>query len=137
VKIAGEMAMYGSHSVTEGIEITVRSEYVESQSSPEEAHYFFVYEVTIENIGERNVQLLSRHWVITDGTGEEKHVRGDGVVGEQPVLEPGEVFQYKSFCPLETPVGSMLGSYRFKRPEGAIFDAIIAPFTLALPNMLN
>lgn len=129
--------MHGSHSVTEGIEVTVRSGYVESQSNPEEDNFFFAYEVTIENIGERKAQLMSRHWVITDGTGEENHVRGDGVVGEQPTLEPGEVFQYTSFCPLETPVGSMLGTYRFKRPDGAMFDAIIAPFTLAIPNMLN
>ena len=129
--------MHGSHSVTEGIEVTVRSGYVESQSNPEEDNFFFAYEVTIENIGERKAQLVSRHWVITDGTGEESHVRGDGVVGEQPTLEPGEVFQYTSFCPLETPVGSMLGTYRFKRPDGAMFDAIIAPFTLAIPNMLN
>jgi len=131
------MAMHGSHSVTEGIEITIRSGYVESQSNPDEDNFFFAYEVTIENIGERKAQLLSRHWVITDGAGDEKHVRGDGVVGEQPTLEPGEVFQYTSFCPLETPVGSMLGTYRFKRPDGAMFDAIIAPFTLAIPNMLN
>ena len=129
--------MHGSHSVTEGIEITIRSGYVESQSNPDEDNFFFAYEVTIENIGERKAQLLSRHWVITDGAGDEKHVRGDGVVGEQPTLEPGEVFQYTSFCPLETPVGSMLGTYRFKRPDGAMFDAIIAPFTLAIPNMLN
>ena len=129
--------MHGSHAVTEGIEVTIRAGYVESQSNPEESTYFFAYEVTIENVGDTDAQLVSRHWIVTDGTGEERHVRGAGVVGEQPLLEPGEVFQYTSFCPLETPVGSMLGSYRFKRADGTFFDAIVAPFTLAMPNMLN
>ena len=129
--------MHGSHAVTEGIEVTVRSGYVESQSNPEESTYFFAYEVTIENVGEEDAQLLSRHWIVTDGGGEERHVRGAGVVGEQPLLEPGEVFQYTSFCPLETPVGSMSGSYQFKREDGTTFDAFVAPFTLAMPNILN
>ena len=83
------------------------------------------------------MQLLSRHWVITDGAGQVEHVRGPGVVGEQPVLEPGESFEYTSFCPLPTPIGSMHGTYQMVTAGGSTFDAEIAPFSLAVPTALN
>ena len=129
--------MLGSHAVTNGIEVTVRAAYVESQSEPETGRFFFAYEVTIENAGEQPAKLLSRHWIIADGDGDEKVVRGAGVVGEQPTLEPGEVFQYTSFCPLSSPVGSMRGSYHFALEDGETLDAVVAPFTLAVPSVLN
>ena len=129
--------MGGSYAVTNGIEVTVRAAYVEAQSEPESGRFFFAYEVTIENVGERTAKLLSRHWIIADGDGEEKVVRGAGVVGEQPVLDPGEMFQYTSFCPLSSPVGSMRGSYHFALDGGETVDAEVAPFTLAVPSILN
>ena len=129
--------MNGSFAATEGVEVTVRVGYIESQSDPDEARYFFAYEVTIENAGDSSATLVSRHWIIADGTGEEREVRGPGVVGEQPVLNPGELFSYTSYCPIDTPVGSMRGSFRMVREDGAAFDAKVAPFTLAVPLALN
>lgn len=129
--------MNGSHALTDGVEVTVRVGFVESQSAPEDDRYFFAYEVTVENVGDEAVQLVSRHWIIADGTGEEREVRGPGVVGEQPVIEPGELFSYTSYCPIETPVGSMRGSFRMVKGDGAAFDAKVAPFTLAVPNILH
>jgi ApaG protein len=102
-----------------------------------EAQYFFAYRIRIANTGEETVQLVSRHWVITDGEGRVEHVRGPGVVGEQPVLEPGESFEYTSFCPLPTPIGSMHGTYQMVTAGGAAFDAEISPFSLAVPTALN
>ena len=95
------------------------------------------YTVRIENAGSRPAQLRNRHWVIVDGNGEAQEVRGDGVVGEQPVLQPGEEFEYTSGCLLKTPHGAMHGTYRMERDDGEIFDAKIAPFSLTLPNALN
>ena len=129
--------MNGSHALTDGVEVTVRVGFVESQSSQEEGRYFFAYEVIVENVGHESVQLVSRHWIIADGTGEEREVRGPGVVGEQPVIEPGELFSYTSYCPIETPVGSMRGSFRMVKGDGSSFDAKVAPFTLAVPNFLH
>jgi ApaG protein len=99
--------------------------------------YFFAYRITITNVGDAPARLMSRHWIITDGSGRVEHVKGPGVVGEQPRLEPGAGFQYTSFCPLPTPVGTMEGSYQMVRDDGREFDAQIAPFTLAAPNALN
>jgi ApaG protein len=97
----------------------------------------FAYTITISNEGDIPAQLISRHWVITDANGKVQEVSGDGVVGEQPHLEPGEVFRYSSGAVLETPVGAMQGLYRMKTDNGISFDAPIAPFTLAVPGVLN
>jgi ApaG protein len=126
-----------SDATTRGVRVSVQSAYVPDRSSPQEGHYFFAYRVRISNAGEETVQLVSRHWVITDGDGNVEQVQGPGVVGEQPVLEPGESFEYTSFCPLRTPIGSMHGSYQMVAAGGSRFDAEIAPFSLAVPNALN
>lgn len=114
-----------------------RSTYVADQSAPSDSRYLFAYTITIRNTGEIPAQLLSRHWIITDGGGHEQQVRGEGVVGEQPRLEPGQSFQYTSAAMLETPVGSMHGTYQMVTDEGVQFDAIIDPFGLAVPSSLN
>ena len=129
---------YQSEKVTRGVCVTVESFHVPGRSAPERGYYFFAYRVTIENEGDTSVQLISRHWVITNANGEVKEVRGPGVAGEQPVMEPGEAFEYTSFCPLPTPVGAMNGSYQMVDLEtGEEFDAEIAPFTLAEPGSLH
>jgi ApaG protein len=122
-----------SSALTHGIRVTVQSLYLADQSAPDAERYVFAYTVAISNEGTHTAQLRTRHWVITDGNGEVEEVRGDGVVGEQPTLEPGESFQYTSGCVLTTPVGEMHGSYRFVRDDGSHFDATIAPFSLATP----
>jgi ApaG protein len=126
-----------SEALTDGIRVRVKSLYVAERSDPAKKRYFFSYRIAISNEGSAPAQLLSRHWIITDGEGEEHHVRGPGVVGEQPRLKRGETFEYTSFCPLRTPVGSMRGSYRMIRDDGTPFEAEIAPFTLAMPFALN
>jgi len=119
------------------IEIDVKTAYVEEQSQPEEDRYVFAYTITIRNSGSQPAKLLSRHWIITDGDGKEQEVRGTGVVGEQPHLAPGEEFQYTSGTVLETPVGSMHGSYRMVGDDGNEFDTEIPPFTLTTPRTLH
>ena len=126
-----------SDTITQGIRIQVRAEYLENRSNPVNQQYFFSYQITISNEGDQPAQLLSRHWIITDGSGNVEHVRGPGVVGEQPRLEPAQSFQYRSFCPLPTPVGTMEGAFQMTRDDGTSFDAQIAPFTLATPLALN
>jgi ApaG protein len=126
-----------SNVTTRGIRVQVQSTYVPERSSPRDGRYFFAYRVQIANAGADRVQLVSRHWIISDGDGKEEHVHGPGVVGEQPVLEPGESFEYTSFCPLRTPIGSMRGSYQMVTADGTAFDAEIAPFSLAVPTALN
>jgi len=126
-----------SETTTRGVRVEVRTAYVPERSSPQESQYFFAYRIKISNVGEETVQLLSRHWVISDGAGNMEHVRGPGVVGEQPVLGPGESFEYTSFCPLPTPIGSMHGTYQMVTAGGSAFDAEIAPFSLAVPMALN
>jgi ApaG protein len=126
-----------SDLTTRGVRVQVQSAFVPERSAPREGQYFFAYRVRISNVGEETVQLVSRRWVITDGAGNVEHVEGPGVVGEQPVLEPGEAFEYTSFCPLPTAIGSMHGSYQMVTPAGARFDAEIAPFSLAVPTALN
>jgi ApaG protein len=120
-----------SSMVTDGIRVTVQSLYLADQSSPHDDRYVFAYTVAITNEGVVPAQLRTRHWVITDGRGGVEEVRGDGVVGEQPRLGPGETFQYTSGCVLTTPVGTMHGSYRMMRDDGLAFDVTIAPFSLA------
>lgn len=129
--------MFRSEAVTHGIRVTVESRFEPERSSPEDGQWFFSYRVRVANESERVAQLLSRHWIITDGNGKEQEVRGPGVVGEQPVLEPGEAFEYTSGCPLQTPVGSMRGTYRMVAAGGDAFDAVIAPFGLGEPRVVN
>ena len=126
-----------SDTTTRGIRIQVKSTYLADRSSPKESSYLFMYEVRISNVGGETAQLVSREWVITNAEGEVERVKGPGVVGEQPVLAPGGSFEYRSYCPLKTNVGSMHGSYQMLTAGGEQFDAIIAPFTLAVPNALN
>lgn len=118
---------------TRDISVSVRSFYLEEQSSPEEDHFVWAYRVNIENRGKNTVQLLNRHWRITDKLGRLQEVRGSGVVGEQPVLKPGESFEYTSGCPLGTPSGIMAGSYQMATPEGERFDIEIPAFSLDSP----
>ena len=115
----------------------VKSTYLSERSSPREGQYLFQYHVRISNVGSETAQLVSREWVITNAEGEVERVKGPGVVGEQPVLAPGGSFEYSSFCPLKTAVGSMHGAYQMVTDKGDQFDAVIAPFTLAVPNALN
>lgn len=122
--------MFESEAVTRGIRVRVRSFPLPERSAPEEGRWLFAYRVSIANEGEEAAQLVSRHWIITDGDGHLEEVRGAGVVGEQPLLAPGEAFTYTSACPLGTPVGSMRGSYRMVTDGGEAFDVAIAPFTL-------
>jgi len=124
-----------STAVTEGIRVTVRSAFRPDRSEP--GRFLFAYEVKLRNVGEVAAQLLSRHWIITDAHGEVQEVMGDGVVGQQPRLEPGEEFEYTSFCVLATPHGSMHGTYRMVRPDGSSFEATIAPFALTRPGDLQ
>jgi ApaG protein len=127
-----------SETVTRGIRIIVRPRFIAEQSDPDAGHWLFAYHITIRNEGEETVQLLTRHWVITDGENHVEEVRGPGVVGYQPVLAPGEEFQYTSGCPLGTPVGTMHGAFGMivvDRKER--FDARISPFRLAVPTVLN
>lgn len=126
-----------SDATTEGIRIQVESEYLEERSNPRDNYYFFTYHVTITNDGTSPAQLISRVWVITDAHGDEERVEGPGVIGEQPLLAPGQSFEYTSFCPLRTQFGTMHGTYRMVRPDGQAFDAVIAPFSLATPNSVN
>lgn len=123
-----------SAAVTEGIRVRVQSHYLADQSSPKDDRYVFAYTITITNESAKTAQLRTRHWVITDGRGKVEEVRGDGVVGEQPRLGPGQTFQYTSGCVLTTAVGTMQGSYRMWRDDGSYFDAQIAPFSLASPE---
>jgi ApaG protein len=126
-----------STALTNGIMVTVKSEYIPERSSLSSRQYAFAYTVRIENQGDETAQLRSRHWIITDGNGSVQEVRGDGVVGAQPVLRPGENFEYTSWCVLATPSGTMRGTYQMVTDRGQSFDADIAPFRLALPSTLN
>ena len=129
--------MGDSEALTRGIRVRVRSRYVAERSRPLMNEYFFAYTIRISNEGRETVQLVSRAWHITDAEGHVEEVRGPGVVGEQPVLAPGEAFEYTSACPLATPFGSMHGTYQMVTEGGARFDAEIAPFELSEPYALN
>lgn len=126
-----------SVALTDGIRVTVTSRYRPEQSQPTARRYVWSYTVRIANEGGDAAKLLTRHWVITDGAGRLEEVRGPGVVGQQPHLQPGESFQYTSGCVLRTPRGTMHGSYQMVRDDGRAFDAEIAPFALAMPSELN
>ena len=126
-----------SDMTTMGIRVLVTPSYLPESSAPERGAYLFSYRIRITNQGDGVVRLLRRHWTITDGNGHVEEVEGAGVVGETPVLRPGASFEYTSFCPLHTPIGSMHGSYQMVTAGGARFDAEIAPFSLAVPSALN
>lgn len=119
------------------IHVKVNTQYIEAESNTEANRFIFSYTITIKNHGDVAAKLLSRHWIITDSNNRIQEVKGKGVVGEQPYLRPGDSFQYTSGTMLETPVGSMQGSYQMIADDDHHFDAIIEPFTLALPRMLN
>ena len=119
------------------IRIQVATRYIDDQSNPDINRYVFAYTITISNSGDVAARLISRHWIITDANGKVQEVNGDGVVGEQPHLNPGEVFRYTSGAVLETPLGAMQGLYRMEADNGIGFDAPIEPFTLVVPGLLN
>ena len=125
--------MYTSDTVTQSVRVQVMAQYSPEQSQPLQNQWFFLYTVQISNEGVETVQLISRHWIITDANHHVKEVRGPGVVGKQPVLDPGESFQYTSGCPLSTPFGSMRGTYQMLKPDGERFDVEIGPFALTEP----
>ncbi|PKO94534.1 MAG: Co2+/Mg2+ efflux protein ApaG [Betaproteobacteria bacterium HGW-Betaproteobacteria-10] len=119
------------------IDIQPVAQFIPDQSDPDESRYLFAYTITIKNIGELPAQLVSRHWIITDGNNEQQEVRGLGVVGKQPLLKPGETFQYTSGSSLTTPVGTMKGSYQMVAEDGTHFNAEIPEFALAMPRVLH
>ena len=124
-----------STAETQGIRVVVRSRYVHEQSEP--SRFVFAYTIKISNEGRDPAQLRRRHWIITDATGGVREVEGEGVVGSQPLLHPGDSFEYTSGCVLETPHGAMHGSYMMLRPDGRCFEALIEPFVLAIPQAMN
>ena len=119
------------------VKVAVQTRYVEDQSDPEEARYIFSYTVTITNTGTVPAQLISRHWIILDSAETEQQIRGLGVIGQQPLIKAGEKFEYTSGCALNTPVGTMRGSYQMLAEDGTHFDAEIPEFTLAMPRILH
>lgn len=131
--------MSTSEAITNGVRVRVHSQYLPDHGAAEarERQWFFTYTVRISNEGLDTVQLVSRHWVITDANGATEEVRGPGVVGAQPVLAPGEAFEYTSGCPLRTAFGTMRGTYQMVTDDGQEFDAEIAPFSLHVPYSLN
>jgi len=129
--------MVGSEIISNGIRVTVNSEYSPSQSQPENNNWLYIYTITISSERHDTVQLLNRHWTITNGDGKTQVVQGPGVVGKQPVLAPGQSFSYSSACPLDTEYGCMHGFYTFADKEGDTFSADIAPFSLAQAELVH
>jgi len=126
-----------SEAVTQGIRVEVESDHWPERSQPQSGRFAFAYRVTVENVGTEAATLRNRHWLITDATGKVEEVRGEGVVGKQPRLGPGQRFEYASWAPLRTPYGAMCGSYEMERPDGSTFDAEVAEFSLSQPHGLN
>lgn len=126
-------ALFPNAAETEGVTVRVAVSYLPDQSEPGRGRWFWAYHIRIENAGEQPVQLLTRHWIITDGRGQRHSVEGEGVVGEQPVIEPGGSFDYVSGCPLATPTGSMEGTFQMVAADGRGFDAAIPKFALLAP----
>ena len=124
-------------AVTHGIRVHVRARFSEQNSDPHARQWVFLYTITIQNESSVRVQLLKRHWIITDANGEVEEVKGPGVVGKQPILEPGGSFEYTSACPLKTPFGSMYGTYQMLGPGNEVFDAEIPAFALRLPGTMQ
>jgi ApaG protein len=125
-------AMY--QTTTDNIRVTVQPSFLEGHSQPEQGKFMWAYTIEVANLGRETVTLLTRHWIITDGMGRRQDVRGDGVVGEQPTLKPGERFEYTSGCPLTTPSGMMVGSYGMVTANGRAFDVTIPAFSLDSPH---
>lgn len=126
-----------SDTTTQGIRITVKPQYWPERSAPESSQFAFMYTVEISNLGTAPAQLRRRHWVITDGQGNVEEVRGEGVVGKQPQVAPGERFEYTSWAMLRTPIGTMRGEYSMVRPDGSAFEAAIGEFVLTRPDSLH
>jgi len=126
-----------SQQTTNKIDVGVETSYIDEQSDPGLDRYVFAYTITISNAGNAPAKLLNRHWVITDANGKVQEVRGEGVVGEQPYLRPGEVFRYTSGTVIETPVGTMEGEYEMIADDGQSFVALIDRFSLAVPRVLH
>ena len=124
-------------TITEGIRVQVESVYLDDHSNPEENRYVFAYNIRLKNLSQRKVQLMRRHWIITDSSGEINEVNGDGVVGDQPTLEPNEEYEYTSGSHLKSPVGTMQGTYQMESTDGEEFEVIIPCFTLAVPGKIN
>jgi ApaG protein len=124
-------------AISRNVRIRVECEYLPERSAPPQSQWFFAYRIRIANEGVETIQLLTRHWVITDATGKVQEVSGDGVVGEQPIIEPGQVYEYSSGCPLTTPFGSMRGEYQMITRRGEPFDAMIPAFVLRVPGSMN
>lgn len=124
-------------SKTYQITVTAAPQYVPDQSDPDAERYVFAYTITLENTGTVTAQLISRHWLITDGNSNVQEVRGLGVIGEQPLLRPGEKYEYTSGCQLDTPVGVMRGTYQMMAEDGTAFEAEIPAFTLSIPRVLH
>ena len=129
--------MFTSEAVTRGVRVRVQSEYSPERSQPAQNQWFFLYSVAIVNEGTETIQLVSRHWLITDGSGHVEEIRGPGVIGKQPTLEPGQSFEYTSGCALSTAYGVMEGTYQMVTADGEPFDAKIAPFTLSGPYTVH
>lgn len=126
-------ALFSCAAETEGVTVRVSVSYLPDQSEPGRGRWFWAYHIRIENAGPQSVQLIARHWIITDGRGQRHSVEGEGVVGEQPVIAPGGSYDYVSGCPLATPTGSMQGSFRMIAADGHGFDAAIPKFALLAP----
>lgn len=126
-------ALFPNAAETQGVTVRVAVSYLADQSEPGRGRWFWAYHIRIENAGAQAVQLLTRHWIITDGRGQRHSVEGEGVVGEQPVIEPGGSFDYVSGCPLATPTGNMQGTFRMMVADGSSFDAEIPKFALLAP----
>ena len=126
-----------SAAVTNSIRVEVMARHSPQDSRPQQGQWVFQYTVRITNQSRETVQLISRHWIITDALEQTREVEGSGVVGEQPILAPGESFQYSSWCPLETPTGAMRGTYQMTRADGSGFDIEIAPFALRAPYTVH
>ena len=124
-------------AITEEVQVQVEAFYLETHSLPEEDHYVFAYRIRLKNLSQQTVKLLRRHWIITDSNGETNEVRGEGVVGDQPVLEPDQEYEYTSGSHLKSPVGTMQGSYQMTTTDGEEFEVTIPCFTLAIPGVIN
>ena len=124
-------------SKTYQVKVTALPQFVAEQSDPDAERYVFAYTITVENVGTVTAQLISRHWIITDGNSNVQEVRGLGVIGEQPLLRPGEKYEYTSGCQLDTPVGTMRGTYQLVAEDGTAFEAEIPDFTLSIPRVLH
>ncbi len=134
---ASQQGVHTSEAVTRGVRVHVTAKYSPTRSEPFRNRWFFFYTIEITNEGSETVQLVSRHWTITDGDSNLEEIRGPGVVGQQPTLEPGESFEYTSGCPLSTPFGTMKGTYQMVTASGEEFDAEVAAFTLSEPYTVH